>query len=340
MPSGPFGAYRQDYFHNRMCVRQDKMWTGQQAGEFRYSTTEAVPGQSVLDFLRNAGSYRRVRTQKVDFLAFENWEMSRTRVIDDKLGYEWDRVINYLKDPEMFIVFDMVRAQQEEFYTAANLWHTRKILNQGEHWYDTVYDSLRKTPFPTHKHLLIYFPETDFKFEGVEKSYRNWESEWTIHQTATQHFYPQDFVVFTTILIPHDADAAIADILAKVEKVQVNPEHKGVGIKVKHGAKTFYICSKMDLLMDYCRDNQRPRYQYDSGKLKYDDFETDANALFATIDNATLSYIVVNAVKMSYQGQVYFEQPNIPFGLAFDGKPERLERGKVRYWKELAKIVH
>ncbi len=339
MPSGLFGAYRQDYFHNRICVRQEKMWTGQKAGEFRYSITEAVPGQSVLDFLRNAGSYRRVRTQKIDFLTFENWEMSRTRVIDDKLGYEWDRVINYLKDPEMFIVFDIVRAQQEEFYTAANLWHTHKILNQGEHWYDTVYDSLRHTAFPTHKHLLIYFPETDFKFEGVEQSHRNWQSELTIHQTATQHFFPQDVVVFTTVLIPHDADAAIADILAKVEKVQVDLGRKGVGIKVKHGAKTFYICSKTDLLMDFCRDNQRPRYHYDAGKLKYDDFETDANALFACVDAATLDFMVVNAVKMTYRGQTYFEQPNIPFGLASDGKPDRLERGKVRYWKESVKVT-
>ena len=28
----------------------------------------AVPGQGLLDFLRDAGSYRRVRTQKIDFL--------------------------------------------------------------------------------------------------------------------------------------------------------------------------------------------------------------------------------------------------------------------------------
>ena len=62
MPSGPYGAYRQDYFHNRLCVRPEKIWMGQARGESRYSVRDAVPAQSVLDFLHNAGSYRRVRT--------------------------------------------------------------------------------------------------------------------------------------------------------------------------------------------------------------------------------------------------------------------------------------
>ena len=38
MPSGPFGAYRQDYFHNRLVVRPEKIFMGQKAGEQRYST--------------------------------------------------------------------------------------------------------------------------------------------------------------------------------------------------------------------------------------------------------------------------------------------------------------
>ena len=122
MPSGPYGTFRQDYFHNRICVRQEKIWMGQPAGGYRYSVKDAVPSQPVLEFLRNAGSYRRVRTQKVDFLALEDWEMSRTRLIDDKLGYEWDRIINYVKDPEMFVVFDVVKAKVEEFSGCATNW--------------------------------------------------------------------------------------------------------------------------------------------------------------------------------------------------------------------------
>ncbi len=104
MPSGPYGAYRQDYFHNRLCVRQEKIWFGQNEGEYRYSAEgrPEIPAQSVLDFLRNAGSYRKVRTQKVDFLTFREFDYSRTRLIDDNLGYEWDRVIVWVKDPGLF----------------------------------------------------------------------------------------------------------------------------------------------------------------------------------------------------------------------------------------------
>ena len=80
MPSGPFGAFRQDYFHNRLCVRQEKIAMGQKQGEYRYSVRDAVEGQSVLDFMHNAGSYRRVRTQKVDFLTFPDFDYSRSRL--------------------------------------------------------------------------------------------------------------------------------------------------------------------------------------------------------------------------------------------------------------------
>ncbi len=88
MPSGPYGAYRQDYFHNRLCVRPEKIWMGQKSGEYRYSPTDhpEIEGQSVLSFLRNAGSYRNVRTQKIDFLTFSDFDYSRTRLIDGNMG--------------------------------------------------------------------------------------------------------------------------------------------------------------------------------------------------------------------------------------------------------------
>ncbi|UCD76018.1 MAG: hypothetical protein JSV91_03665, partial [Phycisphaerales bacterium] len=83
MPSGPFGAYRQDYFHNRLCVRPEKIWMGQEQGQHRYSVRDAISGQPVLQFLRNAGSYRPVRTRKVDFISLPDFDYSRTRLIDD-----------------------------------------------------------------------------------------------------------------------------------------------------------------------------------------------------------------------------------------------------------------
>ncbi|MGD0783135.1 MAG: ATP phosphoribosyltransferase regulatory subunit, partial [Candidatus Aminicenantales bacterium] len=54
MPSGPYGQFRQDYFHNRLCVRPEKIFMGQKEGEFRYSVRNEVAGQGVLDFLHDS----------------------------------------------------------------------------------------------------------------------------------------------------------------------------------------------------------------------------------------------------------------------------------------------
>ena len=130
MPSGPYGAYRQDYFHNRLCVRPEKIFWGQKEGESRYSVRDAVPGQSLLEFMRNAGSYRPVRTRKVDFLSFDDFDYSRTRVVDDGWGYQADRVVVYVKDPECYVVFDIFKALREDYFTMGAFWHTRKIFGQ------------------------------------------------------------------------------------------------------------------------------------------------------------------------------------------------------------------
>ncbi len=70
------------------------------------------------------------------------WEMQRKALGDDNMNYEWDRVITYVKDPEIFVVFDIFKSRTEDFFTLANLWHTRKIIASGQSWYDTIYDKI------------------------------------------------------------------------------------------------------------------------------------------------------------------------------------------------------
>jgi hypothetical protein len=74
LPSGKWGAYRADYFHNRVVARKNKR----------------AAGQDLSGFIRNSGAYRKVQTQKIDFLNFKtlmsagrawwmrNWAMSGT----------------------------------------------------------------------------------------------------------------------------------------------------------------------------------------------------------------------------------------------------------------------
>lgn len=334
MPSGPFGAYRQDYFHNRLCVRQEKIWMGQQQGEYRYQMRDAVPGQSMLDFFHNAGSYRRVCTQKLDFITLPEFDYSRTRLIDDKLGYEWDRIITYLKNPQLVVVFDVFKAKVEEFFTAANLWHTRKIVAQGEHWYDTVYDSLRNLALPTDENLLIMFPHTHYRLEGVESEKRYYQDELVIYQMTGQHFELGQHIGFVTVLIPHPVDEPPDQWLDKIRLITTDPEETGLGIEIQCGEKQIIIGAKRDLRMDMVRDWRRPKYTYESGRIKYGYIETNGDFLFAIREGNKLSYTAVNLTKIKYKDQWLLDPKPALFGLAFDGSPDAPGVGKLRYWRD------
>ncbi len=336
MPSGPFGAYRQDYFHNRLCVRQEKIFMGQKAGESRYALnkTGAVPGQPVLEFFHNAGSYRRVRTQKIDFLSFSNFDYSRTRVIDDLAGYEADRIITYYRNPEIFVVFDVFKSRTEAFFTASNMWHTRKILARGDHWYDTVYDSIGSWQTQQNKRLFIIFPQTHFRLEGTEPERRYYQNEWLIHQTTAQHFELGQHIVFTTVLIPH-ADAETVDPwLANIKMTACEPADKGVAVSIDLPDRNLLIAAKKDLRMDMTRDYRRPKYTYETGKLRFGPLESNADYAFAEIKKDTIDYTAVNLTKFSFAGQVFFTQDSTSSGLAFDGGPDAAGVNKVRFWRE------
>ena len=345
MPSGPFGAYRQDYFHNRLCVRPEKIWMGQRQGEFRYSIRDEVPGQKVLDFLHNAGSYRRVRTQKVDFLTFEDFDYSRTRLKDDDWGYEWDRAVVYLKKPELFIVFDVFKARREEWFTLANLWHAQRILAHGDHWYKTVYEKIQDNLLSTDRNLLILFPLTHYRLEGIEPIRRHYQDEFLIHQTTAQHFELGETTGFVTVLIPHSKDSDYLDWPGQVRVLPIDPARAGLGVEIEAGERTIVVGLKNDLRLDMARDWRRPRYTYEAGRIRYGEFETDGDLLFATIPRAggtqsgeKLSYTIVNLTKAAFHERILVEAKPSLFGLAFDGSPDGPGIGKMRYWRDEVEI--
>lgn len=335
MPSGPFGAYRQDYFHNRLCVRPEKIWMGQEEGQHRYSVREAVPGQSVLDFLRNAGSYRPVRTQKVDFLTLPDFDYSRTRLIDDNMGYEWDRVITYIKEIGTFVVFDIFKATTEEYFTLTNLWHTRKITDQGAHWYDTVYDQIQDNRLPTDIRLAVIFPSTHYRLEGAETQKRHYQDEALIHQTTAQHFERTEIVGFITVLIPHQAAVPAQSLADQIQLLSVDHPKDGMGVTISKGNTTFCVGVKKDLRMDITRDWRRPRYTYDSGKIRFGRMETNGDYLFTSLRGNTLDYTIVNLTKAVFDNRILVDPKPSFFGLAFDGSPpDQRGVGKLRYWQD------
>ncbi len=334
MPSGPFGAYRQDYFHNRLCVRPEKMFLGQEKGGYRYSVREEVPGQSLLEFMRNAGSYRRVRTQKIDFLTFDDFDYSRTRLIDDNWNYQSDRIIVYVKDPECFVVFDIFKALKEDYFTLSSIWHTRQILLRGPHWYETSYDRIQKSEFPQQRRLLLSFPQIRNVFEGVEPEKRHYQDEWLIHQTMSQHFELGETAALITVLTPLDQQD---DPQKGSERISLLPSGAGrrcAGVMIRGENKTSFVGVKNDPRKDMSRDWRRPRYTFESGRVQIGDFETDGDFLFATLEEEKLGYTIVNLTKALFRGKTLFAAEDSVFGLAFDASPDQAGVGKLRYWRD------
>ena len=338
MPSGPFGAYRQDYFHNRLCVRPEKIWLGQKAGESRYSVREAVPGQGLLEFLRDAGSYRRVRTEKVDFLTFPDFDYSRTRLADDGWGYESDRVVVYVKRAGCFVVFDVFKSLREGYFTLASAWHTQNVYARGDHWFDTGYEKIQTAVLPAARRLLVLFPMPQNRVEGVEPEKRHSQDEWLVHQTLARHFELGATDVLVTVLVPHDAAEDPKAWLDRVSLAPSLPDGKAVGVRIRDGAAAIWVGIKLDLRMDVSRDWRRPRYTYETGRIRVGDIETNGDLVFASESDGRLAYTIVNLTKALFRDRLLVEAADSLYGLAFDGSPDRNGTGKLRYWRDEAAV--
>ncbi len=323
LPSGPYGAWRADYFHNRVVVRKDK----------RDKT------QDVYEFIRGSGNYRPVRTQKIDFLKFRDVDVSRTRVIDDALGYEWDRVITWVKEKNFFVVVDGIKALRNDYFTFTNLWHTRQIHSQDKQTFDTGVDKIYVDPLPINKRLLVHFPENTFgKQIGTFPISRHYQDETSIYQTVSSLYKAGDYEYFVTVLIPHDAGEDVRAQTKQFRLLDVDKAGKAIGLEFTDGAEKSVICIKLDLEMDLAREQVGPRYQYSLGKVKYGEFETDASYLFARVKANEVSYSAATMTKIMFRNQTLLEAKPNSFGLQLDGAPARTGLAKWRFWEDSARI--
>jgi len=327
LPSGPFGAWRADYFHNRVVARKDK----------RDKT------QGVYEFLRGSGNYRPVRTQKIDFLKFKDVDASRTRVIDEELGYEWDRVITWVKEEDFFVVVDGIKITRGDYFTFTNLWHTRQAVKQGEQSFDTSIDKIYLDPLPTNKSLLIHFPENSFgKQIGTFPISRHFQDETAVYQTISNYYKAGDIETFVTILIPHNKGEDTRNRPQQFRLLDVDKAGQAIGIEIGNqeggGGEKSVLCIKLDLEMDLAREPVGPRYQYKLGKVRYGDFETDASYLFARVKGDEVSYAAATMTKILYRNQTLMEAKASTFGLQLDGAPARAGYAKWRFWEDIVKI--
>jgi hypothetical protein len=319
LPSGEFGAYRADYFHNRMIVRKN----------MRDARRQSLP-----EFVRNSGAYRPVRTQKIEFLTLQDVDMSRTRVTDANLGYTWDRIVTYVKPQGLFIVIDAVRADITDHFTFSSLWHTQHIHEHGPQYYVTSLDSVLSVPLPQHRRLLIQFLDNHAKTDSFYLQNRHYQDERAIYQTKSSHYRRGDFEVFVTALIPHDAGQPVGPLLQKLKLLPVSEYPSAMGIEITDGDTVSYLGVKLDLESGVVRDNIRPRYTWEAGRTRYGAIETDAHFVFATRAGNRLRYAASEVLKVIYNGAVLMEALPNTHALQLDGAPDRVGFVKWRYWED------
>ena len=335
LPSGPLGAFRADYFHNRLIVRNRKIDTGQDRSAFKYNTRDQVSGQRLLSFLSHSGAHEPVESYKVEFSKFDDYEVFRSRVVNINSGYESDRVVNYLKSLNIFVIFDVVRYLREGYYTAATMWYSGNIADSGVGWYDTKYDSLNREKLSGEKRLCIYFPDTDHTKIGVDSIMRYYQPEYLMYQLKSGHAYPQRIEVFTTILIPHHP---IEPVTGLINGMNVIAGPHTVTCTINKDSVDYIIGAKTDLTADFFREWQRPKYNWATGKQDFGVFTTDASHFYAAVKSDECHVAGTNLTKILFHQRPIFEQAPVTNEFNFDGSEPESGIWRVRSWQGTMKL--
>jgi hypothetical protein len=313
LPSGQWGAYRADYFHNKIIGRKNKIDNK----------------QSLYEFIRNSGAYREVQSKKIDFLTLNKIDISRTRVIDEKIGFSNDRIIAYFKEHDFFVVIDINKALQNDYLTYTNLWHTETILKSGDIYFDTRFNKIQTEELPKNKSLLIYFPNNHLKTIGTFKEDRHYQEENAIYQYVSSQYKHGDIETFITILYPHTEKEDI-DAIMKRFNIYFSENENGLCVEYKNGKSRECLSVKLDFEKEITKENGRPRYSYESGKVKYSDFETDAHFLHFIDSNGTLSFSAATFLKFVYKSQIIHEAIPTTHSLQPDGSEIKFAPTKWR----------
>jgi hypothetical protein len=174
--------------------------------------------------------------------------------------------------------------------------------------------------------------------EGVEAEKRHYQDEWLIHQSWAQHFELGETAAFITVLIPHEAKDDPETWLGRVSPIAAEPSRGASGVVIKSGARDLVIGVKNDLRLDMSRDDRRPRYTFEAGRITLGAIETDGDFVFAAARGDALDYTVVNLTRALYNGKLLVQGGEASFGLGYDAKPDRGGVGKLRYWRDTAVV--
>lgn len=295
------GAFRADFYHNRLIGRRGA----------RHAS------QPLLEFLDDSGSYKRLRTEKVHFYRFAEMDSGRTRVHDPEVGYVWDRCLCYLKRPELFVIFDSVRVTRDAPLTLSNLFYTQTVLSRGPGWFETVYQTIptdgmtpvwpaRDWDVRGRKTLLIAFLNHDRITDGDEAIRRSYQTERCIYQTIGGDFASGQYLVFVTVLVPHEEAVEPAALASSLRLVPSSLYPAAAGVRLRYGGSSLLIAVKLNLEHGILDSSVRPRFVFGTSRVTYDELVTDASVCLIAQRDGVTSYAAAEMTRVDYRGNSIF----------------------------------
>jgi hypothetical protein len=109
--------------------------------------------------------------------------------------------------------------------------------------------------------------------------------------------------------------------------------YRAVAVESSIGGKKSTVMVKLDLDVELARENIRPRYQYDLGKVSFGDFETDAYFFHSLTDRGSTRYSAANFLKVLHKGKALVEALPNTHPLQLDGGGDRVGYSKWRRWE-------
>jgi hypothetical protein len=312
VPSGPFGAYRAEYFHNRLLVRPAR----------------PAAGQSLWEFLRHAGTHRPVQTLKLDAWEFSALTYARLRLTDEAQGYEWERLLVVLHEPISVLVLDIVHFLRDGPFTVAQFWHAGRVLWSEPHRCVLATDSAGGVRGDTAWALGILglpqlgqrdtlFSLRRFGYPAV--AYVRWQAG---------HYRRGERLLLATYLFPIRRGVPFPN-----SRWDIAPLPSGISLSLQRGDTLWLMTAQWDVLGGSLGDGRRPQYEPELRTLTAGILRSDADFAFLRQTPTETTYGFTYGSFLHVGTRTAFEAPPNLFPLQLDGSPPRTARLQWRAWE-------
>ena len=302
------GHYRADFYHNRLVMRNGRM--------FREN--------GFLEYAENIGDYLPVRTEKLFFHQFAGAEVIKTRLYDDFHNADADRHIVYLKAANAFVVVDTVHPRAAQEMTTGVMYHAEHISPvepgvyrvQEETAEGLMHFHRYKSASRAHaqQSLCIAFAGEGVSY-SMEAQRRNYRQETALSCYTSRYYGADEYYSYVSLLIPEtgetkqEIEAQRARALGIVHSLRTAHTRMGRSLTVQLKADGLEYTIGIQCDDGACIEdkNLRPTYSYEVGRASYGAFETDAK--FLVSDGRT--YGMIDGSRVDHRGKtLFFAYPN------------------------------